>query len=368
MKIAILADPLDTQSAGIHVYTRELIKALPKVDTKNEYLIIRAKAGAAMADVEEIVLPIWSFLPFHMRIRQLVTIPRLLKQRKVDVVIEPAHFGPFNLPKSIKRVTIIHDLTPLKFPHFHPFMSVFFHKYFLKNALKQTDLVITNSEHTTKDVVCYFPFTKNKIKAILLGRDESYKPKEDKSILLKYKIRSDYFLYMGTIEPRKNLSVLLAAYEQYRAGGGKAIQLVLAGKRGWKIDELYEAVAASKYTKDILFTGFVAQEDMAILYTMARAFIYPSIYEGFGLPILEALSCGTRVVASSSSSMPEVGGDLALYFSPDDVDVLANHLVAIEAEGTTSVFQEEAIAWASRFTWKQMAQNFVKILGNRFLE
>ena len=197
MRIAILADPLDNQSAGIHVYTRELLRAMTQINTAHEFIIVRAKAGTEdFGTAEQIIVPIKSFPPFHLRIRQLWTIPKILVQKKVDVVIEPAHFGPFNLPKHIKRVTVIHDLTPLLFPAFHPFMSVLFHQRFLKGALQKTDLVLTNSAHTAKDVVEQFPFTENKIKAILLGKDESYCPTEKPEILTKYKISQPYILFM----------------------------------------------------------------------------------------------------------------------------------------------------------------------------
>ncbi len=365
MKIAFLADPLDNQTAGIHVYTREIIKAITQLETSHEFLIIRAKEGNEdFGEAKQIIVPVESFPPFHLRLRQLFSIPKILIRENVDIVIEPAHFGPFNLPEQIKRVTVIHDLTPLLFPQFHPFMSVLFHKVFLKRTLRQTDLVITNSLHTANDVIRQFPFTKDKIEPILLGKNESYVPKEKRmDILQKYNIRPPYFLHTGTLEPRKNLMLLLQAFEAWKQQTGKPHQLVLAGKKGWQIDDLYEAIDQSLYKNDICLTGFVVTEDIPYIYSVADCFIYPSKYEGFGLPILEAMSCGTPVICSNTSSMPEVGGAVAYYIDPNNkMDVVRqmNQVLMDKANGKLPI--EKMTQQANPFSWEQTAKKTLQVL------
>ncbi len=209
MRIAFIADALDFQYAGIHMYTREIIKALVAIDKENEYVVVRGKAGEKIEGAEEIIAPVNPNIPMHKQFRLFTSIPRALVKAGVDVVVEPRHLGPFNLPKHIKRVTVLHDLTPILFPDYHTFSGRVLHRYLLPRVLRRTDHVLTVSEHTRRDMVTRFPFTEKKSTAILLGRDEAFTPKKDNSILEKHGIRQPYLLYVGTLEPRKNLETLI---------------------------------------------------------------------------------------------------------------------------------------------------------------
>jgi len=315
MRIAFIADALDLQYAGIHIYTREILRALTALDSGHEFIIIRAKAGEPIPNAQEIIVPVNSRIPAHQRIRLFTSIPRALVKAKADLVVEPSHFGPFNLPKHIKRVTILHDLTPFLSADFHVFSSRMFHRLLMPRVFRRTDHIITVSEHTRQDLISRFPFAESKSSPILLGRDENFVPTQDISILKKHNIHQPYLLYVGTLEPRKNLLVLLSAYEAFRQKNSQVNQLVLVGKKGWKTETLLAAIEASPYRKDIILTGYVERSELPVLYSMAKMFVYPSLYEGFGLPVLEAMSCGAVVLTSSISSLPEVGGDAALYFT-----------------------------------------------------
>jgi len=362
-RIAIIADPLDTQYAGIQVYTREIIHALIQLDQQNEYFIIRPKKGQIQAsNVSEVIIPI-SSIPLHQRIRQFTSIPKFIQQNNIDIVIEPAHFGPFRLPKSIKTITVIHDLTPLLFPHFHNKMSYWLHRLLLPNILKRADCVITNSEFTRSDVIKKYPFAKDKTKAILLG---THIP-EIKSVSTPKLMPKEepYFLYMGTLEPRKNLDVLIDAYEEFREKKSSKIKLVLAGKVAWGIEDLIEKIKTSSFTEDIILTGFVSEEEKAIWYQKALAFIYPSWYEGFGLPVLEAMSYGVPVVSSNSSSLPEVGGDAVLYFTPDRKDELLNHLEQITTSETlVKDLKQRSLKRAKQLTWERSANELLSTIND----
>ncbi len=362
-RIAFLADALDLQYAGIHIYTREMIKAVTELDRSNEYFIVRSKKGGEFKHAEEIVVPIKP-IPLHFRLRQFTQIPYILAQQKMDVVVEPGHFGPFNLPSRIKRITVIHDLTPLLFPAFHIRTSQFFHKVFLPSIMKRATHVVTNSEYTKQDVVNYFPVTKNKTTAILLGKDESFRPIKNASVLEKYKIPSNYFLYVGTLEPRKNLHVLLKAYEKFRSQNEETYALVLVGKKGWRIDEFIELLEQSPYRKDIILPGYVERAELPVLYTMATLFIYPSLYEGFGLPILEAMSCGTPVITSDVSSLPEVGEKAAFYFDPHSDEELCSLLLRLaNDEELCAKHSERSLAQAAKFSWQKAGKELMDLFN-----
>lgn len=361
MRIAFIADALDQQYGGIHVYTKQLLKALSKVDKNNEYIILRINKTQEFDSFEEIALPYPSY-PGYRAIRLFAEIPLLLSKKGVDVVVEPAHFGPFNLPKKIKRVTVIHDMTTFLFPQFHLFHSQLLQKVFLPSILKRASQIITNSEHTTKDLIKFFPFTANKTTPTLLGKDEIFKPTKDAQVLEKYKIPQPYILYLGTLEPRKNIPVLIQAFNEFKTKTGLPHKLVLVGKKGWKFTEVFNAINESKFKHDILLPGYVAQEHLPILYSMAEVFVYPSTYEGFGLPVLEAMSCGAPVITTNVSSIPEVGGEAAHYFSPNSVVSLVELLVKIcrnsEMRNTLS---KQSLKQAVKFNWEKTAAETIKV-------
>ncbi|MFT4664011.1 MAG: glycosyltransferase involved in cell wall biosynthesis [Polaribacter sp.] len=351
MKIAILADPLDNQSAGVHTYTKQLVEALIKYDTQNEYLLIREKKDPNLT-ITQIAIPNIRLPIGFTSLRLFFIIPYILRVEKVDAVLEPAHFGPFNLPKRIKRITMIHDLTPLLFPQYHRLHSQLLQRIFLKRILRKADLILSNSENTSKDLVQFFPFAKSKIKTILLGRDTEFQPTPSRTFLLKNEIADPYFLSTGTIEPRKNLNVLLEAYRLFRDQTKEKVLLILVGKKGWKTDDFFSKLKIHPYRKDIILTGFVVKNELIELYSHALALVYPSFYEGFGLPVLESLSCGTRVICSNSSSFPEVGGSVSLYFQPEDAKELLGLLQTVYQDFKLSINHKTLLFnQAYKFSW-----------------
>lgn len=367
MHIAIIADPLDKQSAGIHYLTKHLISNLIEIDKKNTYSIIRFKQDSSLVNHQSIALQ--NILPFVKNdpIRTFITLPLLLRKLNPDVVIEPAHFGPFNLPKKIKRVTIIHDLIPIKSSQFHPFLSHFLQKIFLPGILKRADLIITNSKCTTDDVIKYTPQAKQKIKSIYLGKEELFKPTNSRTALKKHDVKMPYFLNVGTIEPRKNLNTLLDSFEKFKSESKSDIQLIIIGNKGWKTKSFYQKIQNHPFKKDIKLLGYVDRNDLPDFYSNCLAFIYPSLYEGFGLPVLEAMACGAPCIVSKTSSLPEVGGDAVLYFNPQKIVELTEKMLLIYGNrAIRSSLKEIAITQASRFTWKKYAKDFITELENRF--
>lgn len=361
MKLAILADPLDNQNAGVHSYTKGMVEALIQYDRNNEYLLIRQQKDPTLpAHVQQITVPNFQYLLGFATFRLFIIIPLLLRWYRVDVVLEPAHFGPFNLPSRVRRITVIHDLTPLLFPHYHPLLGGLLQRLFLKRILQKTDLILAVSRHTAHDLAQVFPFTKGKTTVIYPGRDLFFQPEFSAEVLQKRKIGAPYFLCVGTIEPRKNLLLLLKVYQEFRVRHEDRILLLFVGGKGWKYQVFYEQLAAHPFKEDIYLTGYVEKQELPALYTNALATIYPSYYEGFGLPVLEAMACGGVVISSNQTSLPEVGGEAALYFHPENEEALLNHMLTItrsevlrKKKRNQSLNQAEAFSWEAY--WRQFS-------------
>ena len=361
MRIAILADSLDSQNAGIHIFTKSLVEELALREDEHEYILIRQKLDKKLPQhIKQIEVKNIS-IPGYAPLRLFATIPRILARLNVDIVFEPAHFGPFNLPKDIIRTTFIHDLTPIIFKEHHKPASQILQRIFLPRILKNTNYIFTNSKNTSKDLELHYPFTKNKNKSIYLGRNERFKPTYDENALQVLGLNNPYFLSVGTIEPRKNLSTLLEAFCQYLDKTNRNTLLVIAGGLGWKSEAFEQQYQNHKYKKNIIRLGYVKDEVLPILYTHAMALVYPSLYEGFGFPVLEAMSCGTPVICSDNSSMPEVGGDIAYYIDPNTSSDLATQLdiVANLTKNQRVEIKKRSITRAALFTWKKFADEFI---------
>lgn len=354
MKIAFLADPLDTQIAGIHVFCKEVIKAMLKIDQQNQYFIVRANSSDDFASAEELVFPINKRIPMHNRWRQFTSIPKALNALEPDVVLELAHFGPFGLKKSIKKATFIHDLTPILFPSFHSRSSNLMHRLLLPSIFKRADLILCNSNCTKQDVINFAPEAKNKTQVNYLGVNEIFKPTYDVKVLKKYKIETPYFLSVATLEPRKNLSTLIEAFDAYKETGGQE-KLVLVGKKGWGIERLMQKINNSNHKKDIIITSYVDLEDLPAIYSQAKSFVYPSYYEGFGLPVVEAMACGCRLVVSNTSSLKEVGGDAAHYFDPHSVLDLGQKLFEVANKPMNDEIRMLLVQQGRYFKWENTA-------------
>lgn len=366
MKVAIIADPVDNQKGGVHVYTRELLKALAAHGQQHEYLVLREQDGPPFGDLEQIVLPNLRAGLGLAALRLFFWVPWVLSRHGVDAVLEPAHFGPFNLPKRIRRITMIHDLTPILFPQYHNWHSQQLQRLFLPGILRRASLVLANSQHTAQDVEAHYPQTKGKVQAILLGADHlKQQPTDQRGYLDGQGIHQPYWLSVGTIEPRKNLLRLLQAYGQFRQRNEARVLLLIAGQRGWKSDAFFQALEAHPYRADIRLLGFVPDEALSELYSHALGMVYPSEYEGFGFPVLEAYRCGCPVVCADNSSLPEVGGEWAFYHDAYDSDSLCRamealfHLPAEERAACCEAVQ----AWADGFTWAGYVRAFERVLG-----
>ncbi|TVQ43161.1 MAG: glycosyltransferase family 1 protein [Saprospirales bacterium] len=351
MKLGIIADALDNQNAGVHVYTREMIKSLIRFNPGWEILLIRQKRDDSLQGVRQIVLKNIPMPIGYSSFRLFLLIPAILRKEKVDVVIEPAHFGPFNLPKQVKRITVIHDLTPLLFPNFHRFHSQFLQRLFLKRILKNADLIISNSNHTQKDIERVFPFASNKTVMIYpgLGLNSSEIIQQP----IPREIGTDYFLTVGTIEPRKNHILILDAFELFKKQNPGNVQLVICGAMGWKSQPFFDRLKDHPFREFICLSGFVEDGVLLSLYKNALAMVYPSTYEGFGLPVAESIAAGTIPITTPFSSIREVAGNNPFYLNElkaKDLSELMERVYKLSSEEIKTIISELQ-DHISRFSW-----------------
>ncbi|MBU1151878.1 glycosyltransferase family 4 protein [Patescibacteria group bacterium] len=352
MKIVILADSIDNQNAGVHFFTKNLILALLKIDPKNEYIFIHQRKNSFFRGLKHHIISIKKF-PGAQSFRRFFLIPRLAEKLKADIVIEPCHIGPLNISSPTKRVTIIHDLTPILFPKLHIFRSSIIHKLLLGRVLKKTDLILTPSDQTAKDIrKIYNP--QAPIKVISAGIPDPTPTKRNSPF------PQPYILYLGTIEPRKNLMPLIESFVELKKELQIPHKLVLAGGLGWHYKNILQKAAKNP---NIILPGYIEEQDKPSLYANADFFVYPSIYEGFGLPPLEAMSYGIPVISSTGGSLKDVLGDNALLFDPKDKKTLKSHMEnLINNPRLKKDLAQKGHDHVKQYTWEKTAKRVIEAI------
>lgn len=365
MKIAIDISQI-VHGTGVSFYTRNLIKALAKVDNKNEYLLFGGSLRLKnilqdfAAEIKKInknfsskifTLPPTAVEPLFNRFRFL-PIESLIGP--IDVFHSSDWTQP---PTNAAKVTTIHDFGFFKYPDVaHPKIAAVM-KRRLELVKKESDLIIAVSEATKKDVVDLLGIPGKKIKVIYEATPENFKKASKKEITQtkrKYKIKGDYFLSVATLEPRKNLKRIIEAFRL--TSQISRLTLVIVGKFGWGDVEQSSII---HHKSSIIFTGYVPNQDLPALYSGASCLVYPSLYEGFGLPILEAFACQCPVVTSNISSMPEVSGKAAILVNPLKVKDIARGIK--EAMENRENLINAGSKRVKHFSWEKTAKETLKV-------
>ncbi len=270
---------------------------------------------------------------------------------------------PLNRPAS---VLTIYDLTVWLFPEYHLPLNRWFLRLLLPRFARRADAVIAISENTRRDVVRLFHISPEKVGVTCLGVDSVYRPIRDEEELArvreKYKLPNRYILYFGTIEPRKNLVSLLQAYRSLLTQSKELPDLVIGGRKGWLHEPISRSIRELGLEARVHFTDWVEDKDIPALMSGATVFVYPSFYEGFGLPPLEAMACGTPVICSNTSSLPEVVGDGGMLVEPHDLSALANAMDRVLADQDLRAgLTARGLAQARRFSWERAARETLAI-------
>lgn len=279
------------------------------------------------------------------------------------------HFFNYIVPPFVhgKKVVTIHDMVYKAFPETMNSKTRILLNLAMNKSMKRADVVVTDSEFSRSEIIKYFPQYRDKVEVVPCGVDcDMFKPVQDRSIIEKVKanhnIKGKYFLYLGTLEPRKNLTRLVKAYEILSRRKEDCPLLVLAGGKGWLYDEIFEEVNKSGLGDKVIFTQYIPGEEICPLMNGAEAFVFPSLYEGFGMPPLEAMACGTPVIVSGSASLPEVVGDCGLIVDAYSEESIADAMGKIaDNEELRKQLSEKGIIRAREFSWKKSAEKLYTI-------
>ena len=367
MRIGIDARALvPANMAGIATYLDNVLRYLGEHDKENDYILYSWLPFEAERDYG----PNFTFRLVPAT-RGLVYLPLILskavRQDGLDVFWGPSHELPW-LPKKVRTVLTVHDLALLIDPKWGEKRNAFTINLYMPGCIRRAHTVLADSESTKQDIVRLCHTKAGKIRTIYLGGYEDQTQLVSAEGLAaakeKYGIGEKYFFFVGTIEPRKNIGTLEKAFELL-AAKDPDVQLVIAGGIGWNCDNVLEQIKNSPYADRILQIGYVEKQEKLDLYAGAAAYVLPSHYEGFGLPVLEAMSIGGIVITANNSSLPEVGGEAAFYVEDENDEAalasLMEQVLAMEpAQRQHRV--EAGITQAAKFSWKKCAQETAQVL------
>ncbi len=368
MRICVDVSAAVHHRGGLGRYAQELTTALLAVDAEDEYIAFynrpaQARVPPPLAHLRHLTTD----LPNKpWRLSALCAHLVGLSQDRFFPDVDLFHATDHLLPRfsRVRSVFTLHDLAFRFYPETHTPLNRWFLNVMMPRFLHAAGAVIAVSEHTKRDALRAYGIDETKVRVIYEGVSPRFCPANPEAIQAtrrKYNLPDRFILFVGTIEPRKNLTTLLAAYRLLR-GQGAEHKLVIVGKRGWLYGDFFRQLRASGLEGEIIFPGFVPDEDLPALYGGADLFAFPSLYEGFGLPPLEAMACGTPVVCADSSSLPEVVGDAALLVPPSDVAAWAEALrrLACDADLQASL-RSRGPEQARRFSWEQAARATVEV-------
>lgn len=367
MRIGIDATSIPVQPVGAGRYIIELVRALFACDTADEIVLFAQPHGRTLINLPPSRQVFWHITPTMRPARRLIweqtSLPWLAWRKKLDVLHSPHYTRPLFLP--CPSVVTFHDLSLIHLGHLHTRTRRLFFPAMMRFSARWSQAIIAVSEHTRQEAIHYFGLSPEKIFTAPHGIGEEFHPIEDKALLAecraRYALPEKFLLYVGTIEPRKNLLVLLQAYQQALRQGLDA-DLVIVGERGWMYAEVFHKVETLKLDKYVHFTGYIPQEDMAKVYNLARIFIYPSVYEGFGFPPLEAMACGTAVIASDTLPMKGLIAEAGILVPPNDVQAITEAILKLDKdEKLRRTLVQKGTIMTRQLTWKRTAQITMEI-------
>lgn len=378
---------LDERYSGVSEYVRLLLTNLLEVDTQNQYFLFynsaRDFSGRLPVFRQSNVHVVYTRLPnkiFNYLFLKIFGRPyfdRLAKRQtgqSIDLFFMP-HLNFAAWSPEVKSVLAVHDLSFYYFPEFFNWRKNLWHRLLnVKKLVKRFDRVVAFTENSADDIVSLSHMQRERLSVIPSGLEAGFKPllKNDPELLRvrgKYALPERFILSLSTVEPRKNIEALIEAFDLLKSKESKradrgvtSLKLVIAGGRGWSSASMYRRAESSPYARDIIFLDYVEAGDRVYLYNAAEVFAFPSFYEGFGFPPLEAMACGTPVVAATSSCLPEIAGEGALMIDPYNSAALAEALQTIlEDDILAQKLRAAGLRTAEKFRWKKTALAYLDL-------
>ncbi len=363
MRIGIDASTLGTQG-GPRTYVMNLIDSILKIDKSNEYVVFYNSDEflGTFPRAREVAVPFSN--PVTRLLREHLLMARRYKKERLDIIHNPK--SAISLLKPCKTVATIFDLIPIMYPETEKWMARIYWKIQIPVAARNADFIITSSEFAKNEIVDRYGTPEERIAVIpiaynshcrVIGPDsETVRVKE------KYSLPDRYILYVGTIQPRKNLNLLIRSYSMLRKGGKIEQKLVIAGRKGWLYSSLFKLIEELGLKDDVVFTGFVPDEELPYVYNGADLFVYLSLFEGFGIPPLEAMACGVPVICSNTTSLPEVVGDAGILVDPTDGKAVEKAILTVlENPLLQEEMVEKGLRQAAKFSWERTARETLQV-------
>ncbi len=354
------------RKSGIGNYTRNLISNLRKIDGSNEYFLFFNEIAGRREGKFHHVKSVVNFESHPLsEIWANTCLPYKLFRKDVNVFHSPFLILPA-WGTRCRLVITIYDMVVFKFPSLFPRKYSYFVKVMTTMALRRADKIIAISVSTKNDILEIFNIPEEKIEVIYGGADEVFRKIDDRdlidSVQSKYSLDGPFILNVGTLEPRKNVARLIKAYEILQTRLTEKIKLVIAGGKGWLYDDIFKALSDSKVKDDIIILEKVEDSELPLLYNAASLFVYPALYEGFGLPVVEAMACGVPVVTSNVSSMPEIAEGAAVLVNPKNTVELADAMYETLMNGSLrDKLVKRGIERAGRFRWETTAKQTLEV-------
>ncbi|MEA3369386.1 MAG: glycosyltransferase family 1 protein [Candidatus Ratteibacteria bacterium] len=370
MRIGIDARWIFPKISGIGAYSRRLIENLARIDKENQYFIFSNNPGL-IEKYKLVSKPNFSLVEFSHSANSPVNqflLPPQCQRLGLEVYHSPHFFTSTRL--SSKLVVTIHDLIPLCFPHFTPrakkvkFLRLF--KYILQRVSRKADKIITISEHSKKDLVDALQVREDKIEVIYNGVSSVYRPIPSESVRKRLggviPESSQVFLFVGRFDPYKNIVGLIKSFNDLKQEGDPELKLVIVGEEDTRYPEAPRLVKDLGLEKEVILTGYLEEEELVYWYNRAAAFILPTFYEGFGLPIVEAFACGCPVITSNVASVPEVAGDAAMLIEPGSQTALTEAMRRILRDAPFKEnLRQKGLARAQLFSWEKTAKGVLEV-------
>ena len=372
MRIGISALLTEQGRSGLGQHVINLLGALQQIDQQNQYIIFGLAGDRSL---DRIAAPNFTVVHvprfFHRPVRSILwhwtVLPILARRWRLDLLHLPSYRRLCPLSPCPVVVTV-HDLAVLRLPAKYGYLRHLYMRTIVRRLLKHSAKIVTVSESTRQDVLAFVGLNPERITVVHNGVDhKSYYPMEKATcrteVARRYSIRSPFILCVARLEhPGKNLVRLIEAFTLIKGRTGLPHQLVLAGAPWNGANAIYRAASVSRFSDAIAFPGFVPADDLPLFYNAADLIVVPSLYEGFGLPVLEAMACGTPVACADASSLPEVGGDAALYFDPHDPDAIGQVMLKLLTDAEIrQALVSKGLERAARFSWKEAARRTAAI-------
>lgn len=353
------------QRLGSSQVAFELLRNLEQIDRKNDYTILLPSPPLGDLPKERAGWKYKILKPKRLWTKIALPLTLFTTREKPDVFFSPTHYIPQFIPDRVKKVVTIFDLSFLRFPDMFTKKDLWQLTNWTKFSVKNSDHIITISQCSKEDIVKNYGFKKDKITVAYPGYNkEKFKPKEVKS---ERNPKESYLIYIGTLQPRKNLIRLMEAFARV-VKDVKNLKLVIVGKttgegkQGWMYEDILKTPAELGIKEKVEFEGYLPADELADLLRGAVAFIQPSLWEGFGIPVVEAMACGVPVIVSNVSSLPEIVGKAGLLVDPYSIDQMEQAIRTIVADKKLQQkYSKEGIERAKDFSWDKMAQEVLKV-------